>query len=74
MECPYCGDVLERGTLRSRGGNYFSPQGNKVPILDTKNAMKQSGAIPLPPSAMQLKPDYPTAYACRTCCNIIIPY
>ena len=25
MNCPYCGGTLEKGTLHSRGGEYFLP-------------------------------------------------
>ena len=27
MICPYCGQEMEKGTLHSRGGNYFLPDG-----------------------------------------------
>lgn len=30
-KCPYCGGDLEKGKLISRGGNFFLPDGEKMP-------------------------------------------
>ncbi|MGI6142128.1 MAG: PF20097 family protein [Caldicoprobacterales bacterium] len=72
--CPWCNEQLELGVFRSRGGNYFLPLGESVPITYSKSAMSKKRAIPLPPSSLSLPPDWPEAYVCRRCKKIIIPY
>ncbi|WP_081460100.1 PF20097 family protein [Tepidanaerobacter acetatoxydans] len=72
--CPYCGNPLEEGTLRSRGGNFYLPAGESVPILYSKQAMNKKGAIRLAPNFLSLAPQWPHAYVCRNCKIIIILY
>lgn len=43
-KCPYCGGELEKGKLISRGGNFFLPDGEKMPALFTERSM--NGSIP----------------------------
>lgn len=76
MRCPYCGDEMIKGTFRSRGGNYFLPDGEKTPILCTAKSMQKRNAIQLPPSLLNLGNDidWPVAYACRSCRKIILDY
>lgn len=75
QKCPYCGNELEEGSLRSRGGNYFLPAEERVPILFTKKAMKNKKAIILTPDFLSVSTaDWPQAYTCRDCKKIIIPY
>ena len=38
MNCPYCGGALEKGTLHSRGGEYFLPDGAKLPAWFTRES------------------------------------
>ena len=33
MKCPCCNNEMEKGQLRSRGGVYFLPDGEKKPLL-----------------------------------------
>ena len=36
MKCPFCGEEMQQGKLRTRGENYFVPDGCKTPMLYTK--------------------------------------
>ena len=74
MKCPYCGNDMEQGELRSRGGMFFLPEGEKTPKLYTKSQMKKNRAIYLPPHMLDIKAEYPTGYVCRLCCKIIVEY
>lgn len=76
MICPYCGKEMEKGTLHSRGGNYFLPDGESSPIstLPGKRYFQKSNAISLPPGLWELSPTWPVAYCCRDCKKIIIEY
>ena len=47
MNCPYCGGALEKGTLHSRGGEYFLPDGAKLPAWCTRESMEKVGAVGL---------------------------
>lgn len=74
MKCPYCNKEMEKGQLRSRGGVYFLPDGEKKPLLYTEQEMKKHNAIYLPPYMTSAHPEYPTAYICRRCSKIVIDY
>lgn len=71
--CPWCGHELEEGTFRSRGCNFFLPINKKLPLLYTAKSMAKKNAVPLPPSLVG-DPVWPTAFICRNCKKIIIPY
>ena len=49
-KCPNCGGEIEKGTFRSRGGNFFLPKGEKAPFLYSENSMTKRNAILLPPN------------------------
>lgn len=74
--CPWCGNELEQGSLRSRGGNYFLPDGEKLPLTYSAHSMRKRGAIPLPPSSLDPigAREWPDALVCRSCKKIIISY
>jgi len=77
MNCPKCGKEMQKGRLRSRGCNYFLPDGMKAPWVYTKRTLEQHNAIMLPPNPYTLDfsvGDWPEAYACRACRMIIMPY
>ena len=74
MKCPYCSNDMEKGTLRSRGGVYFLPDDEKIPLLYTEGQMQKRNAISLPPSMFGTPVEYPTAYLCRACSKITIEY
>ena len=58
MNCPYCGGTLEKGTLHSRGGEYFLPD----------------GAIGLAWNPALTRREWPEAYCCRPCRRLIVPF
>lgn len=70
--CPFCNEKMERGKLRSRGGVYFLPDGKKPPLIVTEAALRNVGAIPLPPSPIDIPITFPDAFTCRNCRLIII--
>ncbi len=72
MKCPYCGKEMEKGTIRSRGGVYFLPDGETMPKLYSEREMSKHRAISLPPYLLQTIPEFPTAYACRECAKMIV--
>ena len=75
MKCPYCGAEMEKGELRSKGGVYFLPEGEGVPLLYTQSQMDKHRAVCLPPYANSLTAaEYPTAYVCRACSKLIVEY
>ena len=74
MNCPYCGNDMERGELRSRGEMFFLPEGESTPKLYTQSEMNKHRAIYLPPYMLDVKAEFPTAYVCRACSKIIVEY
>ena len=72
MKCPYCSNEMEKGKLRSKGGVYFLPDGEKIPLLYTEHEMKKRNAVYLPPYMTAHPAEYPTAYLCRSCSKIVI--
>lgn len=73
--CPYCGGDLEEGTLRNRGGTFFLPSDAKIPLTYSKKAMEKRRAILLPPEYYSFEtPEWPTAFVCRGCKMIILPF
>lgn len=72
MQCPICGNEMEKGELRSRGGVYFLPEGEKTPLLYTLGQMEKHNAIYLHPYLTENPPQFPEAYACRTCKKLLI--
>ena len=74
-KCPYCSGELEKGKLISRGGNFFLPDGEKMPSLFTEKSMNKSRAILLPPDIVSDGDvQFPMAYVCRVCKKIISPH
>ncbi len=75
MQCPFCGNEMEHGTLRSRGYNYFLPEGQRAPIGYTTSSLEKRNAVELPPDPYVLtKPQWPEAYCCRGCRKLIVSY
>ena len=74
MKCSDCNTEMEKGKLRSRGGVYFLPDGEKSPKLYTEHEMKKHNAVYLRPHMTEFFPEYPTAYLCRMCSRIVIEY
>lgn len=73
MNCPFCGKEMVKGTFRSRGSNFFQPDGRKLPHWYTKKSMEKVGAVALPPDP-RAGGDHPKAYLCNVCRKIVIEY
>ena len=73
MKCPCCNNEMEKGTLRSNGGVFFLPDGERLPKLYTEREMKKHNAVYLPPYMFSVA-DYPVAYICRLCSKIVLEY
>lgn len=52
MKCPFCGKEMQQGKLRTRGDNYFVPNGCKALMLYTKKAWKTQAQLWSPPTAL----------------------
>lgn len=80
MNCPYCGTEMKKGTLRSRGFQYFLPYGEKDISLYTVRNVEKRGGIMLPPdpedSGLFFRYGYawPEAYVCEACRRLEIKY
>lgn len=72
MKCPICGHEMELGKLRSRGGVFFLPNGEKTPKLYTHKEMAKHRAVSFPPFVLDFFPEYPDAYVCRNCRKLIM--
>lgn len=72
--CPYCGQELEQGTLHSRGGTYFLLDGKRPPFYPP-GSKPNPNWIMLPPSPYSIgTPEWPEAFACRSCKKIIVSF
>ena len=80
MNCPYCGAEMKKGTLRSRGFQYFLPHGEKEIPMYFPRYVEKRGGIMLPPDPAETYPmrrdaqDWPEAYVCEACRRIEIKY
>lgn len=72
MNCPFCGNEMGRGKLRSKGGMYFLPDGEKSPRLYSEKEMEKHNAIPFLTFKYTGAPEYPQAYVCRACNKLIM--
>ena len=74
FNCPYCGEPLEKGELRSRGGVYFLPENSKMPAFFTEGSMRKANAIPFPPFPLGVEHSFPQSYVCRKCHVFLMEY
>ena len=72
--CPYCGGLLEKGKLYSRGSMYFSPENSKIPSFYTERSMRKANAIPFPPFPLGVDRNFPQSYVCRKCHVFLMEY
>ena len=49
MKCPFCGEEMVKGKLRTRGDNYFIPEGCKTSWIYTYKSMENAGAVLVSP-------------------------
>ena len=75
MKCPFCGEEMRQGKLRTRGENYFAPDSCKTPVLYTKKSIKKAGAIPVSPDAVSVcEANWTPAFLCPKCRKYIADY
>lgn len=76
MNCPFCGNAMRQGKLRTRGENYFVPEGCKTPVLYTKKSMEKSGAVLVSPDCTNAnyEVNWQTAYQRDGCGKVILDY
>ena len=76
MKCPFCGEEMQQGKLRTRGENYFVPDGCKTPMLYTKKSIVSAGAIPVSTDAIgaSCEENWNIAYLCLKCRKYIADY
>ena len=76
MRCPFCGKEMQQGKLRTRGENYFIPNGNKTPMLYTKKSMDKAGAILVSPDCVcaNHEVNWQTAFLCEECRKFIADF
>lgn len=72
--CPFCKGSLEKGELKSRGGVFFLPEGEKMPTWMVEPSLEKRRAISVPPFPLDHPPRFPSALACRNCGIIILDY
>ena len=76
MKCPFCGKEMQQGKLRTRGDNYFVPNGCKVPVLYTKGSIEKAGAILVSPDCNSAiyEENWQTAFLCSGCRKVIADF
>ena len=75
MKCPFCGEEMQEGKLRSRGDNYFVPNGRKTPMLYTPKSIEKAGAILVSaPAGFLGESEWNTTYLCPKCRKFIADY
>ncbi|HIT33007.1 MAG TPA: hypothetical protein IAC31_00030 [Candidatus Faecousia intestinigallinarum] len=77
VRCIWCGREMERGTLVNQCARaIFLPTGTSIPRFYTQKALDKRNCIPLTPlnEAPHAPEEFPTAYVCRNCRKIVIPY
>lgn len=69
--CPYCGELLEKGSIENGRRDiliYYLPPGKHLPWLVTEKSIEKCGAIPLDGNNYKFwKWSKADAYICRKC-------
>ena len=75
VRCIWCGGEMERGSLICHR-TFFLTAGETIPRFDTAGSVeKRNGFHLVPQNVVPIKPEeFPTAYVCRNCRKIVIPY
>lgn len=72
MLCPYCNQEMEKGSIKSRDGIYWLPEGGR---RLTAAFSKKSVRLMDPETAADLAAEQQiTAYRCAPCKKIVIAY
>ncbi len=76
MKCPFCGEEMVEGKLRTRGDTYFVPEGCKTPLIYTYKNMENAGAVLVSPKASDAmyERNWQTAFKCDNCRKLIVEY
>lgn len=79
IKCPVCGEDMERGNLRSTGGNglFYIPDASEMSDwgIWTRGAVEKRNGIVLDgPYMTRLNSTSVRCFACRKCKKIIIDY
>ena len=76
MKCPFCGKDMQQGKLRTRGDNYFVPDGCKTPMVYTKKGMDKAGATLVSPDVLSAnyEVNWQTAFLCKECRKVIADF
>ena len=67
---------MQQGKLRTRGDNYFIPDGWKTPMLYTQKSMDKAGAILISPDILSAnyETNWQTTFLCKNCRKAIIDF
>ena len=75
MNCPWCGQELEKGLFCDRVDSYFLPEGETPPQLWTKRILEKKHAVLLPPESFgAVWAQRPTAFWCGACRKLLVDY
>ena len=76
VNCPFCDKEMQQGKLRTRGENYFVPNGCKTPLLYTKKSMGRAGAVLVSPDCFNAngEENWQTAFLCEECRKVIADF
>ena len=69
-------EEMQQGKLRTRGDNYFVPNGRKAPMLYTKKSMENAGATLVSPDCTGAiyEENWQTTFLCIGCRKIIADF
>ena len=77
MKCANCGREMEQGTIRYGNQCYYAPKYGSLPFFGTRKELRKKDCIPLWRKYFTLglnDEDWPEAFVCRACKQIVIPY
>ena len=77
MKCPYCGNEMETGSLKTEGGPgmFYMPEGKNYSILPTQKEIERKGGIVLDgPYITRFHYTSVGCYVCKSCRKIVVSY
>ena len=75
MNCPYCGQMMEHGTLCANGNIRFLPDGVKDPLFFNRDEYEDRGAVLFPPywdDKRLFRRGTTSAHICRDCEKMLV--